>query len=172
MRTLKQIYYLVLLILLLAVVPILRLFGWRPKGETGIQTLFGKEPTGFAIVSGQETETEPYPYIYINADGSARELHSSEREYLQMPFLGADGARPYVKWRYMQKNGWGELTGFLKRTKVPRRVRIGPGRVDDPLIGSARGKQVQFLREKGFDISENNDGSYTATKSKMFRTEL
>jgi len=28
------------------------------------------------------------------------------------------------------------------------------------------------LREKGIDIRENNDGSYTATKSKMFRTEL
>jgi len=72
----------------------------------------------------------------------------------------------------MEKNGWGELTGFLKRAKVPRQVEIGPVPIDDPLSGSPRDKQVQFLREKGFDICENNDGSYTATKSKMFRTEL
>ena len=148
MSTLKQMYYLVVLMLLLPAVLILRFFGWRPVGDTGIQTLFLREPRGFAIVSGEVTDTESYPYVYINANGIARELHRSERDYLQTPFIGADGARPYVKWRYMQKNGWGELTGFLKRTKVPRRVEIGPAPVDDPLSGSPETSTSSFCARR------------------------
>jgi len=165
-------YYLGALILLLAVAAVLRLFGWRPKGDVGIQTLFAKEPTGFAVVSGQWSDTPPYPYVYINADGSARELHRSEREYLETPFFGADGARPYVKWRYRQKNGWGEIMGFMKRNKVPRGIQIEPVPADDSLSGSTMETHIQLLREKGMEISENSDGTFTATPSKMFRTEL
>jgi len=35
---------------------------------------------------------EPYPYVHVNADGSARELHPSERRYLETEFKGGDGA--------------------------------------------------------------------------------
>jgi hypothetical protein len=172
MRTLKHMYYLVVLMLLIPAVLILRLFGWRPAGDTGIQTLFQREPKGTAIVSGEDTDTEPCPYVYINADGSARELHRSEREYLEIPFHGADGGRPYVKWRYLQKNGWGEIKGFLRRTKVPKTDPIGPAPVEDPQCVMTRDKHIQFLREKGLNITENGDGSFTAAKPRMFRTDL
>jgi hypothetical protein len=172
MRALKQMYYFVVLVLLLAGGLILRIFGWRPKRETGIQALLQREPTGFAVVSGDEKNTEHYPYVFINADGSARELHAGERQYLETPFHGADGARPYVKWRYTQKDGWGEIKGFLKRAKVPKRIQIGPAPIEDPSRSLTREEQMQFLREKGLEISENSDGSFTATKPTMFKTDL
>ncbi len=40
---------------------------------------------------------EPYRYIYVNADGSARELHAGERDYLETEFTGGDGAAPHIK---------------------------------------------------------------------------
>ena len=60
-----------------------------------------------------------YPYIYVNADGTARELHASERRYLETEFSGGDGAAPYIKDRYDEPNGWGELKGYLKRSELP-----------------------------------------------------
>jgi len=42
---------------------------------------------------------EPYRYVHVEADGSARELHPSERRYLETEFKGGDGAAPYIKAR-------------------------------------------------------------------------
>ena len=159
MRTLKQMYYLLALMLLLAAGVILRLFGWRPDGETGIQSLFQNEPKGFAIVSGEYSKAELYPYVYINEDGSARELHENEREYLETPFIGADGGRPYVKWRYKAKNGWGDLSGFLKRTKLPKRIQVGPAPVEDPNRAS-REETIQRLRSRGYEVIEGSKGGF------------
>jgi len=47
---------------------------------------------------------EPYPYIYVNADGTARELHAGERAYLETEFKGGDGAMPYIKDSYEERN--------------------------------------------------------------------
>ena len=69
-----------------------------------------------SVVDQDEARAEPYPYVYVEADGSARELHQSERTYLETPYDMADGARPAVKESYSQKNGWGEIRGFLKRS--------------------------------------------------------
>jgi len=172
MKTLKQFFDLFLLFLLLGFVLIARLFKWRPAEETGMQTLFAERPKGFAYVSASESDLIPYPYIYIDADGNARELTQGEREDLQTPWLGSDGERPYVKWRYKQKNGWGESTGFLKRTRLPRRVPVSPAPPDDISASATVVTNREFLRSKGYDVVENADGSYTATPSKIFRTEL
>jgi hypothetical protein len=88
MRTLKMIGGFLLILLAIGVGLVLRLFGWRPDGDSGIQTLFQRVPRGSAVVSGAEADTEPYPYIYVNPDGNARELLPSEREYLETRFLG------------------------------------------------------------------------------------
>jgi hypothetical protein len=37
-----------------------------------------------------------YSYVYANADGTARELHPNERNYLETEFLLGDGAAPHV----------------------------------------------------------------------------
>ena len=62
--------------------------------------------------------------VYINEDGSARELTEAEKKYVDTEFSPLDGARPYIKTRYEQHNGWGNLGGFLQRKDVPVGVPI------------------------------------------------
>jgi hypothetical protein len=122
-------------------------------------------------VSAEESEAHPYPYIYVDVDGGARELHNTEREYLETPFLGADGGRPYAKLRYSQKNGWGDVSGFLRRTKLPRAIHVGPAPIEEPKR-DAKTETIRRLGETGCDILEGDNGSYTIVPSKMFRTDL
>jgi hypothetical protein len=37
---------------------------------------------------------EPYPYVHVEAEGSAGELHPSERRYLETEFKAATAPRP------------------------------------------------------------------------------
>jgi len=57
--------------------------------------------------------------VYINDDGSARELSETEKKYVGTEFSPLDGARPHIKTRYQQRNGWGNLRGFLRREDGP-----------------------------------------------------
>jgi len=87
----------------------------------------GSQPRSGAFTSNccsSEKNDDPYPYIYVNTDGSARELRASERKYLETTFRPTDSGRPYVKSRYEQKNGWGEIRGFLLRSALPAEVRM------------------------------------------------
>lgn len=78
----------------------------------------------FAIVGPSEKNDDPYPYVYVNANGTARDLGASERAYLETAFRPDDSGRPYVKSRYEQKNGWGEIRGFMQRAKLPSEVGV------------------------------------------------
>jgi hypothetical protein len=171
MRTLTQVCLAVAAILLLPFSLVFRLFGWRPAGQTGVQSLFPHEPQGDAFVSAEESEAQPYPYIHVNDDGSARELRRTEREHLETPFLGADGGRPYVKWRYSQRNGWGDMGGFLKRTKLPKGMIVGPAPIGEPERDS-KAETIWRARGMGCEVLENDNGSYTIVPSKMFRSDL
>jgi hypothetical protein len=62
--------------------------------------------------------------VYINDEGSARELSETEKKYVDTEFSPLDGARPHIKTRYEQRNGWGNLSGFLQRKEVPVGMRI------------------------------------------------
>src|SRR5262245_48947107 len=64
--------------------------------------------------------------VHINDDGSARALTDAEKEYVDTGFAPSDGARPYIKSHYWQRNGWGELRGFLERKELPIGTPIGP----------------------------------------------
>ena len=108
----------------------------------------------------------PYPYVYVNADGTARELHPAERSFLETPFHPGDGGRPYVKDHYSQKNGWGEVTGFLKRSKLPQGIQIFAAPEENPSKPMTREDMKQFLRDKGVEVTENSDGTFTARKPK------
>ncbi|MGI4826662.1 MAG: hypothetical protein ACRYFU_00470 [Janthinobacterium lividum] len=171
MKTLAQIGLAFVAILLLPLFLVLRLFGWRPGGQADPQTLFPHEPQGYAMVSASEGEIHPYPFIYVENEGGARELSRREREYLETPFIAPDGARPYAKWRYKEKNGWGELSGFLKRNKLPRGTPIAPAPLNEP-ERAAKSETIRRAREYGADIVENDDGSYTIIPSTMFRSGL
>jgi hypothetical protein len=114
------------------------------------------------IVNADAARVDPYPYVFVNADGSARELHPSERKHLETPFHPADGGRPYVKRRYSQKNGWGEIDGLLERSKLPHGTRISAAPEEDPLKTPTREERILFLRAKGVEVVENSDGTFTA----------
>ena len=54
-----------------------------------------------AIQTRARRRSEPgFEYIYVANDGSARELDVDEQEYLRTKFQPADGARPYIKFKY------------------------------------------------------------------------
>jgi hypothetical protein len=103
----------------------------------------------------------PYRYVYVNADGSARELHAEERTYLEKEYNGGDGDMPYVKDSYSERNGWGELNGFLKRSDLPARTTIHPAPAENPNRGMSKDEYIAWLRNKGVEVVENSDGSIT-----------
>lgn len=70
--------------------------------------------------------------IWINGDGSARELSEADRTYVDTAYSPFDGARPYIKSHYAQRDGWGELSGYLHRKDVPDGVPIGPAPPESP----------------------------------------
>lgn len=65
-----------------------------------------------------------YPYVMVNDDGSAREVTAKEKEFIETEFDSADGARPYIKFRYESVDGWGSIGGFLFRRQLPSRIGI------------------------------------------------
>lgn len=67
-----------------------------------------------------------FEYVLVNDDGSARELAADEREHLQAEHHPADGGRPYIKGWYESRTPDGHLGGYLRRTHLPRHVRIRP----------------------------------------------
>jgi len=106
-------------------------------------------------------DADLYPYIYVNADGTAREVHAGERTYLETEFQGGDGAMPYIKDTYDERNGWGDLNGYLKRAQLPAGIPIAEAPAEDPNRPMSREESVAWLRAKGVEVVENADGSYT-----------
>lgn len=77
----------------------------------------------FSVVSEKDAQMFPYPYVYIEDSGEFRELFPDERRYLEERFYPADGGRPYVKRRYSSKTPDGKIGGFLKRSKLPKKLK-------------------------------------------------
>ena len=109
------------------------------------------------------TDPDPYPYVYVNADGSARELHESERRYLETEFKGGDGAAPYIKSSYDERNGWHELNGYLARSLLPEAAAIHDAPAEDP-IAMNREEYIAWLRNKGMEVTEKSGGAFTISK--------
>jgi hypothetical protein len=99
-----------------------------------------------------------YPYIYINADGTARELHAGERAWLETEYKGGDGAMPYVKDRYEERNGWDELNGYLKRAALPAGMPVADAPAENPSRPMSHEELIAWLRNKGVRVTENGGG--------------
>jgi hypothetical protein len=67
-----------------------------------------------------------FEYVYVEDDGTVREVSEDDQNYLNTHFHPGDGARPYIKTQYKSRNGWGNISGFISRRRVPRRLPIGP----------------------------------------------
>jgi hypothetical protein len=100
----------------------------------------------------------PYPYVYINADGTAREVHADERAYLETEYKGGDGAMPYIKDSYEERNGWGELKGYLARTALPARMPVADAPAENPNRPMSPKELIGWLRSKGVRVTENGGG--------------
>lgn len=64
-----------------------------------------------------------FPYIYVEIDGSIRELDNEEKDYLNQEFHPNDGGRPYIKRNYYQQTPDNKINGFLKRSKIPNKLK-------------------------------------------------
>lgn len=84
------------------------------------------------VVSPQEALAEVYPFVLVNEDGTARELHASEREYLETPFLPNDSSRPYVKRHYRSMSRWFGISGFCRRSQLPAGMQVAAAPTEDP----------------------------------------
>lgn len=65
-------------------------------------------------------------FVRIDDEGAAHDLTEDEIDYLETPFLGGDGARPYIKDRYDRLTPDGKIGGFLYRRALPRGVNVKP----------------------------------------------
>jgi len=82
----------------------------------------------YAFLSRRRRPKESgFRFVYVNIDGSARELTPDEQVYLRTEFAGADGARPYIKFRYESLTPDGRMSGYLERRQLPAKIRIQPG---------------------------------------------
>jgi hypothetical protein len=115
---------------------------------------------GHASVEKDRSRVRPYPYVYVNADGSARELHPDERDYLETRFQPGDGNMPYIKSRYSQKDGWGDIAGFLKRSRLPKSSVIFAAPAENPSKPLTKSEEIRFLRDKGIVVTEDGDGTW------------
>jgi hypothetical protein len=105
-----------------------------------------------------------FPYVYVNQDGSVRELSQGEQEYLSKKFDPFDGARPYIKSNYRSLDGWGSLSGYLERRRVPSIVEIqnvNPGY--DMAAKDLKEDLLGIHRASGDAIVTNSNGSVTCT---------
>jgi hypothetical protein len=99
-----------------------------------------------------------YPYIYVNADGTARELHAAERAWLETEYKLGDGAAPNVKDSYEERNGWGDLNGYLKRTALPAGMPVADAPAENPIRRMSMKEFIAWLRSKGVRATENGEG--------------
>ena len=88
--------------------------------------------------------------VWINDDGSAREITDAEKKYVDAEFSPFDGARPYIKSYYEQRNGWGKLSGYLQSTKLPKGMPINPAPLtsDPPQTPQAVAESILELIRK------------------------
>jgi hypothetical protein len=123
----------------------------------------------YAVISADEAAQGPYPYTFVNDDGTARELHAAEREYLERPFVPSDGGRPYVKSAFEARDGWGSVKGFLRRSNLPVGLLVAPAPANNPNPPMSKADRMAFMKEKavqfGFEVIEKPDGTAEMKRS-------
>jgi hypothetical protein len=110
-------------------------------------------------------------FVYVNQDGSVRELSRDEREYLSQDFHPGDSGRPYLKSSYESHDGWGSVSGFVLRKRVPRKIAVEPvNPTYVPPVVDARREMIEDSKVVGDVITENADGSVTCSPNPSIRT--
>src|SRR4029077_13777352 len=113
-------------------------------------------PRSAAIVNPPKTAVMPNAgdaLVYVNEDGSVRELTEAEKNYVDTEFSPLDGARPYVKSRYLDRSAW-RLQGFLPRTQVPDGMSIDRA----PPQQVVRSQTPQAVADSLVELVRKHDG--------------
>lgn len=128
--------------------------------------------TAIAVVTGVATwmwrarrpRDAGFAFVYVNQDGTVRELSPGERRYLSTIFDGADGARPYIKSAYKSRDGWGSISGYIERRRVPRRIAIAPVHPEyDARVERHPFDPMGAFRAAGDIVETRDDGSVSFT---------
>ena len=89
-----------------------------------------------------------------------RELSPAEQTYLSKEFSGGDSGRPYIKSSNESRDGWGSLSGFIERRKVPARIKVAPVHPDfDSRAKELGNDKLDSHRAAGDIIETQTDGS-------------
>jgi hypothetical protein len=118
----------------------------------------------FPVVSPDAAKVPEYPYVFVTEDGAVHELDADDRSYLETPFHPCDGARPFTKSKYADRNGWGNLRGYCPRAVIPSDIPIlaEPVRREPPkpIIETIR----EYTERAGLSLVENPDGTFTTAR--------
>jgi hypothetical protein len=118
-----------------------------------------------------DVRNETNKFVYMNQDGSVRELSPEERTYLSKEFSGGDSGRPYIKSSCKSRDGWGSLSGFIERRKVPVRIKIFPVHPDfDDRVKELGFDMLGSHRAAGDIIETRADGSVTCIPNPQIST--
>jgi hypothetical protein len=105
-----------------------------------------------------------FPLVYVSLDGSVRELSEGEKEYVSQRFMVGDGARPWIKPSYRSRDGWGNLSGYVERRRLPSRISIHPVNPNyDAAIKDLKVDVLGVARACGDSMVRNANGSVTCT---------
>jgi hypothetical protein len=83
--------------------------------------------------------------VWIDDDGSVRELTEAEKTYVDTDFSPFDGARPYIKSRYDQRNALSKLRGFLQRKQLPAGMAVHPAPPSSPPVNTPQAVAESIL---------------------------
>jgi hypothetical protein len=123
----------------------------------------------YAAVTKQEAQSLPYLYVFVNDNGSIRELHEAERRHLETPYDPTDGARPYVKKSFQDRNALGNPKGYCLRSKIPANAAILEAPAEDPTsitLDRFLKEEIRLAEENGFEAIRNQDGSLSLKRQK------
>ena len=101
-------------------------------------------------------------FVMVNDDGSVRELTNEEREYVEDDHLPGDG--PYIKKSYRSLDGWGNISGFILRKRLPKGIQVSATENNDGEGGEYDLEDVISAHKSIGDIvSRNPDGTISVT---------
>jgi hypothetical protein len=120
-----------------------------------------------AIVSEDAAKSNPYPYVLVTEQGAVHELDAEDRSFLETRFHPFDSGRPYVKSKYTDRNGWGNLRGFCLRSAIPQGIAIA----SEPVHRDPPKPIVETLRElaekTGRTFKEQPNGTYVSRRREV-----
>lgn len=92
----------------------------------------------------------PFEYVFVGPAGEVRELSILEKLDLRTRYGFGDGARPFIKRTYSEKNGWGNLRGYCRRNLIPAHIEIKNPVFNIPPAEIR--KKIKTITQMGYEV--------------------